>query len=191
MIHPSLLTAIERPKYIRDADWAHEFLCKSTSIEADAISAAHFSARVQEVPSSGTDGTRPLVVFKPQLACDFEKNSALIEDGLGTNSDQRLSASQTASTIYTADSPSSGLNASPTPLSPYRSSPSSRTFQLRSLRTNLPMNEDDDAASPTKYLDIDDKVHLVSSATNALKAIARMQRLLEADRDGVILRQLW
>jgi hypothetical protein len=50
---------------------------------------------------------------------------------------------------------------------------------------------DEDADSPTKYVEIDETGPLVSSATNALKAIARMQRLLESDRDGVVLRQFW
>jgi hypothetical protein len=191
MLHPSLLAAIERPKYIRDADWTHDFLRKSISLDADVIEAAHFSARVQEISSSSSDGTRPLIVLKPQLACDFEKNSGLIEENLRSSSDQRLSGSQTVSTTYQSDSPSCSLRVSPKPLSPYRSSPVSRTSQLRSLRSNTLRNVDEDADSPTKYVEIDETGPLVSSATNALKAIARMQRLLESDRDGVVLRQFW
>lgn len=192
MIHQSLFTAIERPKYVRDADWAHEFSSKSKFLEADAIDAAHFSAKVQEIFSKSTpDGNRPLIVLTPQLACDFDKNSVLIEDDFRTHSDQRLSASQTASTIFSSDSPSSGMNAIPKPHSPFGSSPSSRSSQLQSLRTNALQNMDDDAASPTKYLEIDNTWNAFSSATYALKAIIRMKRLLESDHDAIILSQLW
>jgi hypothetical protein len=200
MLHPSLLTAIQRPKHVQSVDWPHDFVRKCKSLDSGAIDAAHFSAVVQKIPHSKTDGTQPLTVLNPQLACAFNGRSALIEEDTRPNFDQRVRVLPTESAPNPDSafhSPSSGSKASlssPTLQSPYRSSPGSRTSQLRSMRSNSRHHFDDENAStdsPTKYLDEVENAPSTSSATNALKAISRLQRHLESDGDGVVLGQLW
>jgi hypothetical protein len=199
MLHPSLLTAIQRPKQVQSVDWPHDFVRKCKSSDSDAIDAAHFSANVQKIPHSKTDGTQPVTVLNPQLACAFDGRSALFEEDARPNFDQRVRVLPTESAPNpdsTFHSPSSGSKASlssPTLQSPYRSSPGSRTAQLRSMRSNSRHHADDDAStdSPTKYLDEVENAPSTLSATNALKAISRLQRHLESDGEGVVLGQLW
>jgi hypothetical protein len=189
MLHPSLLSAIERPIAVPDADWAHEFRRKCKSPGQDIVDAAHFLANVQQISNVSADGTAPLIISKPQLACNFDPTSASLEDDLRPNFDQRVYVLPTSPT-HSPSSSSKPSVSSPQLSSPYRPSPGSRTSQLRSLRTSVPEQSDADAASPTKYLQTDD-IGPVSSAIHVLKAIARLQRHLESDRDGVVLGQLW
>lgn len=199
MLHPSLLTAIQRPKHVQIVDWPHDFVRKCKSSDSDAFDAAHFSAVVQKIPHSKTDGTQSLTVLNPQLACAFDGRSALIEEDARPNFDQRVRVLPTESAPNPDSafhSPSSGSKASlssPTLQSPYRSSPGNRTAQLRSMRPNSRLHADDEAStdSPTKYLDEVENAPSTLSATNALKAISRLQRHLESDGDGVVLGQLW
>ena len=193
MLHPSLLSAIERPKYIPDADWAHAFLPKSKSPDLETVDAARFSANIQQNSRVGADGTASLIILKPRLACDLERSSASLEEDLRPNFDQRVYVLPTATITSPTTSPSSSSKpsvSSPQLPSPYRSSPGSRTSQLRSLRSSAQDPSDVDA-SPTKYLQTDENGLSSPSATNVLKAIARLQRHLESDRDEVVLRQLW
>jgi hypothetical protein len=197
MLHPSLLRAIQRPKHVQTADWPHDFVARCKSSDSDAVDAAHFSAVVQKTPSSKTDGTQPLMVINPQLACTFDGSIAVIEEDTRPNFDQRVRVLPTEPALNPDSafhSPSSGSKASlssPVLQSPYLSSPGSRTSQLRSLRPNFRPHINDDAESPTKYFDEDENVPSASSATIALKAISRLQRHLESDGDGVVLGQLW
>lgn len=182
MFHPSLLTAIVRPRYIRHADWALEFAQKCRSSDSEAIDVAHFSARVQRASSSNIDGTQPLTVVRPNLVSDADRSSVSIEEDARPEVHPRVSVTPAASTASPSDS---------MPISPYRSSPGSRTSHLLSLRSSGLQQPVVFASSPTKHFEIDEVGPSPSSECDILKAITRLQRQLESDRDGLLLGQLW
>jgi hypothetical protein len=197
MIHPSLLTAIERPANTTHASWARDFVHKFKSPDSNVIDAAHFSARVQRGCSSstGTEGSQPLIVQRPLLLCDADISNLLIDDDPKAGIHKHVSVLPTASAESACDSPSfisKEVAVSPNLQSPYRSSPGSRTARLLSMRQSARSPAVDAAdASPVKRFDRDDLGHSSSREIHSLKAINRLQRHLESDRDGTVLSQLW
>jgi hypothetical protein len=182
MLHPSLLNAIGRPRYIRPADWALEFAQECRFSDSDAIDAVHFSARVQRASSINSDGTQALTVMRPTLVFDADRNGTSMEEDARAKVHPRVNVPPAASTASPSDS---------MPISPYRSSPGSRTSHLLSLRSSTLQQPIGSASTPTKHFEIDEIGPSFASECDVLKAITRLQRQLESDCDGPLLGQLW
>ena len=186
MLHPSLLSSIERPAHIRHADWVGKFVqtCKSytKSSDAEVVDAVHFSARVQRISGSNADSMQPLEVLRPQLACDADTSNTLMAEDRRPNIPQRVNVLPSAATASPSDSKLQ---------SPYRSSPGSRTSHLRSLRSSAQQQAGGDSSSPSKFFDTNEIGNSSFSEKDSLQAITRLQRYLESDRDGAVLSQLW
>ncbi len=196
MIHPSLLSAIERPANILHAGWARDFVQKCKSSDSNVIDAAQFSARVQRGSSSSTEGSQPLIVHRPLLVRDADISNLLVDDNPKADVHKHVSVLPVASAESAHDSPSfvsKEIAMSPNVQSPYRSSPGSRTARLLSMRQSArsPAVDAADAGSPAKYFDHDELGQSSSREIHSLKAINRLQRHLESDHDGAVLSQLW
>jgi hypothetical protein len=196
LLHPSLLSTIARPKCIRDADWACDFILKSRSqsLDSDVICTVAFSAMVQRMMSNNADGPETLVILKPLLSCDFDACSASADEEFKSSFAQQVNTAATISIASPNSSPSSGsmvTKSSPKLKTPQSAAAGSRGSELRSLQPSERHPTEGDAVSPTQTYDVEADGHSLLKATSALKAIRRLQRHLEADQDGVVLGQLW